>query len=223
MVHQVLEQVAHGTPWERIVWSWRGKVPMEAITEAMFGNVPQARAAAQGALAMDRSRETLSFAGIAQSLAGDIPQATATADELRKRFPTGTFIKDIWVPTIRAGIELNRGDPGKAIELLQVASPYEAGDVARLAPNYVRGQAYLRSRQGKEAAAEFQKILDYRGVCQTSPACSLSHLQLARARAMSRDGSGARTAYQDFFALWKDADPDIPILKEAKAEYAKLQ
>jgi predicted Zn-dependent protease len=90
------------------------------------------------------------------------------------------------------------------------------------APNYVRGQAYLKARQGKEAAAEFQKILDHRGVCQTSPECALSHLQLGRARALAGDNPGARGAYQDFFALWKDADPDIPILKEAKAEYAKL-
>jgi hypothetical protein len=104
-----------------------------------------------------------------------------------------------------------------------VASPYEAGFIARRVPNYVRGQAYLKARQGKEAGAEFQKILDNRGVCTTAPICSLSHLQLARARALSGDGAGARTAYQDFFALWKHADPDIPILKEAKAEYGKLQ
>ena len=89
-------------------------------------------------------------------------------------------------------------------------------------PNYLRGQAYLKAKQGKEAAAEFQRILDQRGVCVASAFCSLSHLQLGRARAMSGDNAGARTAYQDFFALWKDADPDVPILKEAKAEYAKL-
>jgi hypothetical protein len=89
-------------------------------------------------------------------------------------------------------------------------------------PSYIRGQAYLKTRQGSEAAAEFQKILDHRGLCMVSPECSLSHLQLGRARAISGDNAGARTAYQDFFALWKDADPDVPVLKEAKAEYAKL-
>ena len=126
-------------------------------------------------------------------------------------------------PSIRAEIEINRGNPAKAIELLQVASPYEFGWASRVLPNYVRGQAYLKARQGKEAAAEFQKILDHRGVCQTLPECALAHLQLGRARALAGDNPGARGAYQDFFALWKDADPDIPILKEAKAEYAKLQ
>ena len=104
-----------------------------------------------------------------------------------------------------------------------MAFSYEAGFASRLVPNYVRGQAYLKARQGKEAAAEFQKILDHRGVCQTAPACALPHLQLGRARALSGDAAAARTAYQDFFAIWKDADPAIPILKEAKAEYGKLQ
>ena len=104
-----------------------------------------------------------------------------------------------------------------------MAFSYEAGFASRLVPNYVRGQAYLKARQGKEAAAEFQKILNHRGVCQTAPACALSHLQLGRARALSGDAAAARTAYQDFFAIWKDADPAIPILKEAKAEYGKLQ
>ena len=112
--------------------------------------------------------------------------------------------------------------PAKAVESLQASIPYEFGWTARVAPNYVRGLAQLNMRQGKEAAAEFQKILDHRGICATSPLCSLSHLQLGRARARSGDNAGARAAYQDFFALWKDGDPDVPILKEAKAEYAKL-
>src|SRR5713226_8645375 len=194
-----------------------------AITEALFGNLVQAHDGATAALAMDRSRRTLVFSGIAQSMAGDVPQGTTIVAEVSKRFPTDTLVNDVWEPTIRGEIEINRGNPGKAIELLQAASPYEFGRDSRVLANYVRGQAYMKARQGKEAAAEFQKILHHRGVCQTSPACSLSHLQLARARAISGDGAGARTAYQDFFALWKDADPDIPILKEAKAEYAKLQ
>jgi len=110
----------------------------------------------------------------------------------------------------------------RAIELLRAASPYEFGFFPRMLPTYIRGQAYLRARQGKEAAAEFQKVLDHRGACQTSPQCALAHLQLARARVLSGDAAGARGAYQDFFAIWKDADPDIPILKEARSEYAKL-
>jgi len=200
-----------------------GITARQAVTEALVGNETQVRAGALAALAMDQSRPTLFFAGLAQSMAGDVRQAAATADELSKRFPVDTFVNSIAVPTIRGQIEVNRGNPAKAIELLQAASPYEAGWAARALPNYVRGQAHLKAHQGKEAVAEFQKILDHRGICATSPACALSHLQLARARAMSGDGAGARTAYQDFLALWKDADPDIPILKEAKAEYAKLQ
>jgi eukaryotic-like serine/threonine-protein kinase len=195
----------------------------QAIREAAFGNAPQARDGAVAALAMDRSRVTLPFVGIALSLAGDVTQAIAVADELSKRFPTDTLVNSLWVPTIRAEIETSRGNPRKAIESLQPVSPYQFGWESRVVPNYVRGQAYLQARQGKEAATEFQQILDHRGVCGASAFCSLSHLQLGRARALAGDTAGARTAYQDFLALWKDADPDIPILKEAKAEYAKLQ
>jgi eukaryotic-like serine/threonine-protein kinase len=200
-----------------------GITAREAAAEALVGNETQARAGALAALAIDRSRPTLFFAGLTQAMAGDTRQAGAIVDELTKRFPSDTLVNDVWGPTVRSQIEVRLGNPGRAIELLQVASPYEAGFIARRVPNYVRGQAYLKARQGKEAGAEFQKILDNRGVCTTAPICALSHLQLARARALSGDDAGARTAYQDFFALWKDADPDIPILKEAKAEYGKLQ
>jgi hypothetical protein len=116
---------------------------------------------------------------------------------------------------------LSRGNAGRAVELLEQTKPYELG--AGLYPAYVRGLAYLRSRQGGPAAIEFQKILDHRGIAGNSDAIPLARLGLARARAMSGNTSGARTAYQDLFALWKDADPDIPILKQAKVEYAKLQ
>src|SRR2546425_11696754 len=150
------------------------------------------------------------FAGLALAMAGDTRQAAAVVDELSKRFPGDTVVNNSWGPTIRSEIEVNRGNASKAIELLQLASPYETGLVVRLVPNYARGQAYLKARQAKEAAAEFQKILDHRGVCQTAPACALSHLQLGRARALSGDAAAARTAYQDFFAIWKDADPAIP-------------
>src|SRR5438128_17687 len=200
-----------------------GITARQATTEALVGNDTQVRAGVLAALALDRSQATLFFAGLAQAMAGDARQATAIADELGRRFPNNTLVNDVWVPMIRGEIEINHGNPGKAIELLQVAFPYETGFASRLAPSYVRGQAYLKARQGKDAAAEFQKILDHRGVCQTAPACALSHLQLGRARVLSGDAAAARTAYQDFFAIWKDADPAIPILKEAKAEYGKLQ
>ncbi len=193
-----------------------------AINEARAGNAAQARQQALAALSLDRSRETLPFAGLALAMAGDLTQASAIADELTKRFPLDTTSVNLWVPMIRAQVELARGSPAKVVELLQPTVPYELGWDARMWPIYIRGQAYLKAKQGPEAAAEFQKILDHRAICITSPLCPLSHLQLGRARAMAGDNGGARTAYQDFLALWKDGDPDVPILKEAKAEYAKL-
>jgi len=198
-------------------------IARSAIVEAVFGNQTQARQLAAQALNLDRGRVTLPFAGLAASLAGDTAQATAAANELNKLSPLDTVVNNVSLPTIRAGLEIGQGNPAKAIDLLQASIPYEFGWEARVTPNYVRGLALLKMRQGKEAAAEFQRILDHRGICLSAPMCSLSHLQLGRARTLSGDNAGARAAYQDFFALWKDADPDVPVLKEAKAEYAKLQ
>jgi eukaryotic-like serine/threonine-protein kinase len=195
----------------------------QARTEAEVGNATQARELVRTALATDRSRPTLDFAGYALATAGDLAPAAAITDELTKRFPTDTLVNDVAVPSIRATVEVGRGNPGKAIELLQTATPFEFGWPARVIPSYARGQAYLQLRQGKEAAEQFQNILSHRGICGTLVTCSLAHLGLGRARALSGDNAGARAAYQDFLALWKDADPDVPVLKEAKAEYAKLQ
>ena len=135
-----------------------------------------------------------------------------------------------WLPTIRAATEINRNDPAKAIDILQAASPYEFGVPVPpsqfggyLYPAYLRGQAYLLLHKGGEAAIEFQKFLDHRGLLANCPLGALAHLQLGRAYTMAGDTTKAKAAYKDFLALWKDADPDIPILKEAKAEYAKLQ
>ena len=126
------------------------------------------------------------------------------------------------LPTIRGRIEIQRGNPKKAIELLQAAAPYELGSSGPAAI-YVRGQAYLRAGAGTEAATEFRKIIDHRGVDPVSPLYPLAYLGLARAGVLAGETVKARKAYQDFFAFWKDADPDIPILREAKAEYAKLK
>jgi predicted Zn-dependent protease len=151
------------------------------------------------------------------------------ADELEKQNPVNTVIVGYWLPTIRAAIEINRNNPAKAIELLQAATSYELGISptqaefgAFLYPAYVRGQAYLLLRQGSEAAAEFQKFLD-RGLVANCPLGALAYLGLARAYALQGEIAKAKAAYKNFLTLWKDADPDIPILKEAKAEYAKLQ
>jgi tetratricopeptide (TPR) repeat protein len=196
---------------------------VEANWEAMLGNLSEAKAGAKSALARDRSRATLRPAALALATAGELQEASKIADELARRFPNDTYQKALVIPLIRANVELNRGDPKKTIELLEPTRRYELGWVAILFPNYLRGQAYLKLGQGKEAAAEFQKMLDHPGSAFGFLNTALARLQLGRAKALAGDNAGARTAYQDFFALWKDADPEIPVLKQAKAEYAKLQ
>jgi eukaryotic-like serine/threonine-protein kinase len=213
-------EIAHRGKFEEIA---SRIIAVHAEDEALVGNAARARDKVAAALAVSRNRPTLVISSYALALADDGTKAAAIADELGKQFPLHTLINSLYLPTTRAQIEIERGNPAKAIEWLRAVSPYEFGWAPRVLPNYVRGLAYLKARQGPEAAAEFQKILDHRGVCMTAPECSLAHLQLGRARVISGDTSGARTAYQDFLALWKDADPDVPLLKEAKAEYAKLQ
>ena len=201
-----------------------------AIREALFGNADVTRQDAAAALALaPGSHDAEAQAALAYALAGDAAHAQSLADDLAKRFPQDTVVQSVWLPTIHAQIETGRKNPARSIELLQAAAPYELGMLSGSASNsclypvYVRAEAYLSAQQGPAAAAEFQKILDHRGLlwnCATGP---LAHLGLARAYALQGDTAKARAAYQDFLALWKDADPDIPILKEAKAEYAKLQ
>ena len=202
----------------------------QALREAEFGHFDQSRkdAAAASALASDRFTQVLGALALAR--AGDSAQAQKIADNVAKEFPLDTVVHSYWLPTIRASLALNRHEPAKAIEMLQPAAHYELGSISVgyigygcLYPVYVRGQAYLQLHQGDEAGAEFQKFIDHRGIVFNFPLGALAHLGLARAYTLSGDTTKARTAYQDFFALWKDADPDIPILKQAKAEYAKLQ
>ena len=162
-------------------------------------------------------------AATAFALTGDTSQAQRLADRLNTDFPLFTSIQGYWLPTIRAIIELGHGNVAKALGLLQATSPYELGGGVTLLPAYVRGQAYLLAHNGPAATAELQKFLDHRGAVRNSPLGALAHLQIGRAYAMSGDTAKAKSAYQDFLTLWKDADPDIPILKQANAEYAKLQ
>jgi hypothetical protein len=165
------------------------------------------------------------FAAMAFARAGDAARAQALTEELDKRFPSDTLMQRYWLPATRASIELARKNPPVALVALQNIS-YELGLQpfgTNLYPTYIRGQAYLAARQGKEAAAEFQKILRHRHIVLNAPWGSLAHVGLARAEVINKDTARARAAYQDFFALWKEADTDIPILKQAKAEYAKLQ
>jgi tetratricopeptide (TPR) repeat protein len=197
-----------------------------ALREVQAGNREQARADAEAALKLAQGRYVQEMAALGLARAGDMARAEKLAAELDKRFPQDTMVQRYWLPTIRAAVALQRKDPSRAVELLQAASTVELGQPTNvsvfLCPVYLRGEAYLMLHDGNAAAAEFQKFIDHRGVVVNFPWGALARLGLARAYAMQENTVKARAAYQDFLNLWKDADPDTPILKQAKAEYAKL-
>jgi eukaryotic-like serine/threonine-protein kinase len=201
-----------------------------AMWEALFGNTSAASRSATAALELGKDREVEYGTAFALALSGDRSRSQALANDLERRFPEDTSVRFSYLPVLRALLVLNHGEPAKAIELLQITVPYELatprsklqGFFGALYPVYVRGEAYLAARQGAEAVIEFQKILDHRGTVVSDPIGALAHLQLGRAYVLSGDKTKAKIAYQDFLTLWRDADPDIPILKQAKSEYAKL-
>jgi eukaryotic-like serine/threonine-protein kinase len=199
---------------------WQGNA---ALREADLGDTASARQGVIASLALARGRDVKVFAAIALARIGDTPRATALVGELQKSYASNTLLKLYWLPTINAAIELNKGNSSQALVYLEAAAPYELGNAGTLYAAYVRGQAHLLAHNGTAAAVEFQKLLDHRGIVSNSVTGALAHIQLGRAYALSGDAAKAKAAYQDFLTLWKDADPDIPILKEAKAEYAKLQ
>jgi eukaryotic-like serine/threonine-protein kinase len=192
-----------------------------ALREALFGNLDEARRLA--AVARSTERAVQSDAALALAYAGDDKGAQALADDLNKRFPEDTLIQFIGLPDIHARLAINKRLYFEAIGDLRPGMPYELSMNGEMLPAYVRGEAYLAAHQGSEAAAEFQKILDHPGVVINSPVGALAHLQIGRAYAMHGDAAKAKAVYQDFLTLWKDADPDIPLLIAAKSEYAKLQ
>jgi eukaryotic-like serine/threonine-protein kinase len=211
-----------------------------AQREAAFGNATGAKQeAGQGLKLYPASQGVEVEAALAFAMAGDTTRAESLAQDLNKRFPLDTQMQSLWLPPIQAQSALNRKNSALALNTLQAASPIELGQIAFvvnlscLYPTYIRGEAYLAADQGSAAAAEFQKILDHSGVVWSCWPGALSHLGLARAYALeARSSQGANAdaarvralaAYKEFLVLWKDADPDIPILKQAKVEYAKLQ
>jgi predicted Zn-dependent protease len=198
---------------------------LSGLREALYGNAEEAHRQVASALGLSTGVGVEYSWALALALTGDAVRAHALADVLSQRCPDNTVVQFNFLPVLHGQLALSRNDAPAAIEALQAAATYELGDVdyVKLYPVYVRGEAYLAAHQGSEAAAEFQKILDHRGIVLNEPIGALAHLQLGRAYAMQGDTAKARAAYQDFLTLWKDADPDIPILKEAKAEYAKLQ
>jgi serine/threonine protein kinase/tetratricopeptide (TPR) repeat protein len=199
-----------------------------ALTEAMFGNIREARQGASAALRLSSGRDVQYVVALVLALTTETAPAQALADDVEKRFPDDTIAQSYYVPTLRAQLALSRNNAPSAIELLRGVIPYDLAVPSYspfppvLCPAYVRGTAYLASHRGKDAVAEFEKILGHRGAVANQPIGALAHLQLGRAYVLQGDTAKAKSAYQDFLTLWKDADPDIPIYQQAKAEYAKL-
>jgi Flp pilus assembly protein TadD len=197
-----------------------------SLREAFFGDSPQARQRAMASLDHSNNREVQFGAALALAVSGDAGRAQALADDMERRFPQDTVVRFGYLPVIRARIALYQGNPAKALELLQSTGTYELGAprllFGALYPIYMRGEALLAAHQGAEAAIQFQRVLDHRGVVGSDPIGALAHLQLGRAYVLTGDKAKAKAAYSDFFTLWREADPDIPILKQAHAEYLSL-
>ena len=199
-----------------------------ALREAAVGNGEMARKDVSAALALASTRDVQTLGALALAQSGDAAHARALADDLGQRFSADTLLNSYWLPTIRAELAIQQNNGAGAIEFMNSASRYELGSpqpfqLGTLYPIYVRGDAYMTAGQGPAAAAEFQKIIDHRGVVLNFPLGALARLGLARAQAMSGDTAGAKTAYQEFFTVWRDADADLPVLQKAKAEYGRLQ
>ena len=201
-----------------------------ALREAEFGNTTRARQQIDEVLAKSPNRDMQILGALALARTGDSARAEQMADDLAKQFPQDTVVNRYWLPTIRAAIEINRKNPANAIDALAISIPYELGNPspqaeigAYLYPAYIRGQSYLLLQDGEKAEGEFQKFLTHPGITVNCPLGALAHLQLGRAYTLMHDSGKARAAYDHFFGLWKDADADVPVLKQAKVEYAKLQ
>jgi tetratricopeptide (TPR) repeat protein/predicted Ser/Thr protein kinase len=199
---------------------------LDAVCDVETGNEMLARQKASAVVATSNQRDSRATAAYVLARAGDASQSQKLMEQAAKESPTDTIVNAVWLPIARAANQIHANQAAQAVVSLEVSSPYEMGSPpsgASFWPIYVRGDAYLHLRDGAKAAAEYQKILDHRGIDATSPLYTLARLGSGRAYALQGDKAKAKSAYQDFFAAWKDADPDVPILKEAKAEYAKLQ
>jgi eukaryotic-like serine/threonine-protein kinase len=197
-----------------------------ALREAEFGNSAAAKRDVDAALSLESGNDVKLLAALTLARAGEASRAAMLVEELEKTSATATLLNLYCLPTIHGAIEISRGNPSKGIQGLEAAAPYELGgplSFPYLYPAWIRGNAYMAAHQGAAAAAEFQKVIDHPGVVLNQPIGSLAHLELGRAYALSGNSIKARAAYQNFFTLWKEADPDVPILIAAKSEYAKLQ
>jgi eukaryotic-like serine/threonine-protein kinase len=199
---------------------------VEAIDDSLLGYQAEGRRNAAQGLALSTNPDVRSIAANALASTGDVAKSASLVADLSREFPDNHFIHSILTPMVQAQQLLQQNQAAQAITALEPLRPYEFGvgpHGVGYVPNYLRGMAYLKLGDGVKAAAEFQRILDHRGVSATDPRYSLSHLNLGRAYALQGDRVKARTAYQDFFAAWKDADPDVPAVITAKAEYEKLK
>ena len=201
----------------------------QALREAAFGNLAEARSNAEAALKLEPGSQSVQLeAALALAMAGENARAESLVRDLDHRYPLDTQVQSLWLPTIQAQLELNRKNPAAAIDRLEASTRIDLGqiqfinNISCLYSVYIRGQAYLGAGKGNEAAAEFQKIVDHSGIVWNCWTGALAHLGLARAYALSGDNSKTQAAYQHFLTLWKDADANVPVLREAKAEYAKL-
>jgi hypothetical protein len=201
-----------------------------ALREAEFGNFARARQEAKATLSLAATRDIKILAALTLARAGDPAAAEVIADELARQFPLNTVINHYWLPTIHAAIEIDRGNAQNAINVLSSAGPYELGypdpqiGFGGLGyPAYLRGEAFLFLNKGSAAFAEFRKIADNNSLLGNSPLAALARLRIARALRSAGDTSQSSAVYQRFFTLWKDADPEIPVMKQARFEYAKLQ
>src|SRR5262249_24671142 len=206
-------------------------IAARAVWEALCGNSTEARTAAMAALELSTGRDVEYAAGLALALPGISARSEALSGDLEKRFPEDTFVKFTYAPVLRALASQGKGKFAESVERLEITRSYELAVkglnfpyliLGGLHSAYVRGQAFVATRRNAEAGAEFQKILDHRGVVGLDPIGALAHLQLGRVFVLSGDKIKAKAAYDAFLALWKEADPDVPILKSAKAEYARL-
>jgi DNA-binding winged helix-turn-helix (wHTH) protein/tetratricopeptide (TPR) repeat protein len=203
----------------------------EAVREGFVGNAAAARRSAHAALELSKGKEVEYGAAFALALAGDAGGAQTLTDDIERRFPEDTSAKFYYVPSLRGLLALNRHDGARAVEALQIASPYDLGMpqscffgfFGAMYPVYVRGEAYLALHQGAQAVTEFQKIVDHRGIVISDPIGALAHLELGRAYVMAGDEAKGKAAYKDFLELWKDGDSNLPVLKQAKLEYAQLR
>ncbi len=202
-----------------------------AVCYAVYGREVEAKKRAHAVIELSKGRDVEYAAAFALAVAGDLAGSQELADDLNKRFPEDTSVQFSYLPTLGALFALAHGDHAKALETLQVTHTYEYGMMGLaffgyfggLQPAYVRGQAYMKAQRETEAAVEFQKLLDHPGVVLADPLGVMARLQLGRIFALSGNTAKAKVAFQDVLTIWKDADSDLPVINQARAEYAKLQ